>query len=221
MKQFLALILLSILFIAPAENSQAAAPPALEKHRGINDLFQRSPKEELEQSLDIEIQEKDPELTEKLVARYFDNCMSQPSKNPTSADIKEYLCLCTAQQIEQQIAPADIALMFTKTPEGEFQRQRVIGEIYVPCLKKPLNILTTQKCTKNPEMREKYTKYQAVCQCVSDQASAFVIKNKKIPSVRSNPNLEDLLHQFMRDAPFRTRQYQVERSCSWKYEKGL
>ena len=117
----------------------------LQQERGYFDLFNATTKERTARKLaelEGDISPGAKISVDSLVERFINNCFTQTAKNPqTDEKIKEFMCLCSAANVVEDMEPEDIRTMFSDDDEARFQQERMLGLSVIPCMKKPLNHL--------------------------------------------------------------------------------
>lgn len=113
-----------------------------------------------------------PKDKTSLANQYYANCMAKDHPIMTG-ETKKALCACTSARISQEMAIADIQLLFENTPEGQHQRDRVLAYIYLPCMQQPSYDLILDNCVKTLEQTPGLTGAYNICQCLAHEMSQY------------------------------------------------
>lgn len=119
-----------------------------------------------------------PMVDEATAQRYYQNCLAQKSGDSALQErSQEQLCNCTAHKLTQVMSIEQMQTMITNTPEGAAQRDRMIAEIYVPCMQYPVQDLVYANCASEPLLRNSLKNHHDVCACLAEGMGSYVAKN--------------------------------------------
>lgn len=154
--------------------------------------------------------------------RYYGNCMEK--KHPIlKGENLQYLCACSAARIMKSMTPEQAAVMGTDTPEGLEQRNNMMLNVYVPCMKAPVEALLYQGCTSDPNTRKSIKNIKEVCGCtaktmsehIQDKAPAYIAE-----SLRVNPLSTDPMAAFLNSPEYLQKAQTNLMGCLQTHELG-
>lgn len=153
--------------------------------------------------------------------RYYANCMAK--KNPIlgPAELKQ-LCACSAANLVQDMTVENIRTMNEPTAEGLLQRNRMILNVYTPCIQYPARALIMDSCRKNPQVRA-LPGYERLCGCVSENMGQYVRKEAPAAIAKSlevNPQDTDPLRAMLESPEFDQASRSYLTSCIVQYQNA-
>ncbi len=188
------------------------------------------PDNDLERALDLNDKDKpqntDPKVAGKNLAnQYYKNCLKQPA-GIMSADSHKALCGCTAAQMVETMSVDEIQTMFTQTKEGNFQRQRMMALVYIPCMEYPVEDMVVNHCMSQPEVTKGLKKAREVCGCLGNDMGKFVVKaggvmaKEEMIKDAQNMNVQQMLADLMSSKIFAQKSKTSITTCMQKHELG-
>lgn len=215
----LLLSLLLLLFFVQSADAQTEL--GVQKQKGFHDLFKITKEEELETFLGIETEEDNKEISKRLSQRFFTSCMQHDKDSAVDKKIKEFLCLCSSTRMPEQMSTEEIQAMFTQTPEGQFQRERMLGLIVTACMEKPARYMSYEKCFYDPLIGKKFKrKADEICGCMADRMSTHVTKQGSALDFSRNYSIDELLVRFLTNAAYNSKYRTSREPCVWKHQYG-
>jgi hypothetical protein len=159
--------------------------------------------------------------------KYYNNCMAAPEQPGMLPESKKALCACTASKMTQAMTEDEIKTMFSETPEGAYQRDRMTLLVYVPCMEAPTRDLIYNHCVGNMLIRRGLKKYHEVCNCLGENMGKYAAENggriaDEALRNRTNNNLnaKQLLNEFMESPAFQQQSQYYVTTCTQKHEFG-
>ena len=141
----------------------------------------------------------------KLTARnYYDNCKNKSDPNITPITQK-LLCACTAVQLFKNMSVGDVDSMALQNQAGRLALNKMIIDVYAPCMKHPAKELYYQNCITNPETQNLTKNPEKTCSCMSSNIASYLSTRgvdvfQKI--LRENPNITDPMAALSNDKTF-------------------
>lgn len=135
---------------------------------------------------------------------YFQSCVAQPAQQ-FSADSQKIFCACTAARMTQFYSMED--MQNSMNPDPNIARpayNKMITEIYAPCMETPSYEYYYKACISNPDT-PKYGDPQRVCQCLAGKVAAHLkYSGPKVFAelLQRNPNLTDPMAALESDPSF-------------------
>jgi hypothetical protein len=145
-----------------------------------------------------ELDEIDPQMKE-FANGYYGNCMTKQNSIVQGENLK-YLCACSAARIMKSMTVEEAKLIGADSPEGQEQRNHVMLNVYVPCMKAPVEALLYKGCTNDPNTQKSIKNLKEVCGCtaktmsdhIQEKAPAYIAESLKL-----NPFAKDPLATFL------------------------
>ncbi|MGQ0527803.1 MAG: hypothetical protein ACT4OY_07245 [Alphaproteobacteria bacterium] len=106
---------------------------------------------------------------------YYANCITK--KHPMlDEDSQKKLCACTAGKFMQSMTLDEVRTMQDNTAEGQLNRNKMVMQVYTPCIEFPAYALVHTSCVNNPQVKA-FQGYQGICNCVSSNMALYVRDN--------------------------------------------
>lgn len=187
-------------------------------------------KKTIDQELDIEQEKRQTQGTNSLTGKelanaYYKNCIKTPPGIMKISSLNA-LCGCTAAEITNVMSVNEIRTMYENTPEGEFQRQRMMALVYVPCMKFPVSDMVSNNCLGQKAIREGLKKPVKVCNCLGNTMGDYVAEHgayharNALKDPEAGIDVQALLNKLMESAPFQDKSKQTIERCMQKHELG-
>lgn len=160
--------------------------------------------------------EEKPKSIKELSNDYFKNCTAQKHHILKNEELKLF-CGCTAANMSEIMSPEEVQLMSTDTPEGQFQRNRMMLLVYTPCIEFPTRALIMNSCTQQAMLKRPIK----TCECIADGMAEFV--KERAPSVVENAvkrNIKDLdpLRSLLESRGYKSQERYYLTTCLSQHE---
>lgn len=146
------------------------------------------------------------QVSKETANEYFNNCVKAASpQQPVSVKTQEMLCACTAARLTQFFSMEDMKTMTGSDPtSARIAYNKMIIDIYAPCMEEPTREYYTGVCTSNPDT-VKYGDPQKICPCMAGKIAAHMAVRgqeefRKLLS--RDPNIVDPMAALLGDAEF-------------------
>ncbi len=153
---------------------------------------------------------------------YYANCKKQ--KHPVlKGEALEMLCGCTSAKIPDVMTVTQMEATQYDTPEGLKQRNRVLSDVYTPCIHYPAQALIFDQCVNNPQVSSSMKKYKHVCKCLADNMAGFMKENAPATidqALKDNPENLDPLRALLESPTFNEASQVHMKACVMKHELG-
>ena len=129
------------------------------------------------------------------------------------------LCACTAANIPDGMSAQDISVFQDNSPAGQQARQRMMLNVYAPCLQYPARAITNYNCMNTPELQGRVNNVPALCGCVADGIGQYIAANGPAvmrQSLARDPNTLDPLQALVNSNEFNQRSQSILMSCITK-----
>lgn len=147
---------------------------------------------------------------------YYLNCKKQ-NQNALKPDTQELLCSCSAANLQAgKMSIAEIKQMRENTPVGQEMRNKMLVEIYAPCIEFPTHDLIKGSCLSDPKIKVATKNPAALCGCMADKVSRHLADNAQEiirSELEKNPNNLDPLGIFLNSATYEQQSRQALMAC--------
>ena len=147
---------------------------------------------------------------------YYQNCVSRDDKR-MSDSAQDLLCTCTAAKTQEKMSVEEIFAMKKEPGPGRIEYDKMLKEVYAPCMQFPIEETLYHECTNDREIKEFMLRdVSKLCRCTSKRAAEYVdAEGSYIMSylLRNTPNIVDPLNYILGDSSFRKHAYQYLYSC--------
>lgn len=143
-------------------------------------------------------------VTKETANAYFNNCLQQPAQG-MSAETKQYMCACTAAKMQESMTVEDIRTMPQQSAAGRLATNKMIIEVYAPCIEYPARDHYYLTCMNNPQSKNYTKNVQGMCSCLGTQVATYLKQNAKSELSRilkRTPNITDPMAALTNDPAF-------------------
>lgn len=143
-------------------------------------------------------------VTKETANAYFSNCLQQPSPG-MSDQTKQYMCACTAAQMQKSMTVEDIRTMAQQSAAGRLATNKMITEVYAPCIEYPARDHYYLNCMNDPKTKNYTSNVQGMCTCLASQVAGYLKQNAKSEFTRilsRTPNITDPMSALTNDPAF-------------------
>jgi len=155
--------------------------------------------------------------TQKAFAEaYFQNCMTQQT-DMLSPDSQELLCACSSANLQAgKMSVAEISLMQDNSAQGQRMRNKMLTEIYAPCIEYPTHDLILKNCLSDPKVEAVTGNGSKICGCMAGKVSRHLAANAQDiirAELAKNPNNMDPLGIFLNSAAYEQEAQKALMAC--------
>lgn len=162
-----------------------------------------------------------PAMAQTAVSReaanaYYQNCMAKD--DPRMTDLaQEGLCSCTAARMMTALTMEDIAAMTPEPGLGRIPFNKMLTEVYGPCMQYPVEDQLNKECMNDTKVNQFALRDQgALCRCMAGRSGQLLSTEGAVimrDVLARNPNLADPMDAILSNASFRQRAYENLYSC--------
>ena len=141
---------------------------------------------------------------------YFGNCMDLRDER-MSEETQAIFCECTSLQMQQNISVEEIQAMRGNDQRARNVINKVMLNVYAPCMEFPVRDLIYNKCREN-----KFQASQNICSCLSEEMGKFTATSAKASLgnvLASNPNITDPMGPILESPEFVNHEKRTALSC--------
>jgi hypothetical protein len=149
-------------------------------------------------------------VPKEMANQYFSNCVQSSAKTEQrfSPQAQQMLCACTAARLTQFFSVEDMQTMAnTSDPNARIAFNKMLINIYAPCMKEPMREYHYAQCISNPQTGRLTNNPQKMCACAADQLGIQmeVYGSQMFEKILSqNPTIEDPMGAVYSDPEFQT-----------------
>ena len=135
---------------------------------------------------------------------YYNKCVSNQDPN-MGAETQKLLCACTAVQMQKNMTTQDVQAMSKQDQSGRLATNKMLVDVYAPCMQHPAKELYHQNCISNPETQKIAQNPAKTCTCMSTKIANYL--SSRGPDVfrkilTDSPNVTDPMSALANDATF-------------------
>ncbi len=143
-------------------------------------------------------------ISEQMANSYYDNCLGQQADG-ISQKSKEFMCACTAAKMMDNMQVEDIQAMSQQNQAGRNATNKMLVDVYAPCIEYPAYDHYYNTCITNPETAKMTSNTKRTCSCLADQVAGYLQKNAQTvfkDILMRNPNIIDPMGALTSDSRF-------------------
>ncbi len=147
---------------------------------------------------------------------YYANCMAKGDPRLT-AESHEALCACTAAAMQKSMTVEDVQEMNASTPESRDKLNKMLTEVYAPCMSYPVQDLVTAQCQQDEKIKLMGLKDMGgLCSCMGKRTGDwFSTAGRSLMAevLKANPTITDPVGPVMESKAFQQQAYQNLMTC--------
>lgn len=149
-------------------------------------------------------------VPKEMANKYFNNCVqsSAQTEQRFSPQAQQMFCACTAARMTQFFSIQDMQTMTnTSDPNSRLAFNKILVNIYAPCMKEPMREYHYAQCIGNPQTAQLTNDPQKMCGCAAEQLGIQmeVYGSQMFEKIlQRNPTIEDPMSAIYSDPEFQT-----------------
>jgi|GEM_PF-795651 len=155
------------------------------------------------------------DITPELTKAYYDSCMGARDQRMSRAS-QDFLCSCTAEKMMETMSVEDIRSMGQENQEGRNMLNRVLLDVYAPCMSAPLAEMVSNECMLEGEMNAKGMHKIDLCHCIGEKTGAWFSgsgRDLMADVLKKNPNITDPVGPIMNSTQFKKESFANMQAC--------
>lgn len=163
---------------------------------------------------------KTPESIDAFAEKYYNTCMSKKD-DVLKGKPQKMLCACSSANMAEKMTVEEVRAMATDTAEGLRQRNRMLLEVYAPCMEYPTQALLNHRCLNDPNMKASITNTEEVCGCLADNIAQYVKANGPqtlAKALKDDPKNLDPMASLMNSPEFQHQSQTVLMNCITQHQ---
>ncbi len=144
------------------------------------------------------------EISDATANKYYQNCLQGQAPN-VSETTKQTLCACTAAQMKTGFTMEDMQAMSKKDEAARLAVNKMIVNVYAPCIQYPAHDYYYNVCVTNPQTAGLSKNPQALCGCLAQKVSGYLSQNSQQifrDILTRNPYITDPMGALTSDPQF-------------------
>lgn len=148
---------------------------------------------------------------------YYANCLDKRDERMTE-DSQKAMCACTAAKMMESMTVEDMTVMSSDTPDSRLMLNKMLIEVYAPCMSFPVQDLVETQCLNDEKVATigfRQTK-KSLCHCMAEKTGQwFTTRGKYLmfELLQKNPNITDPISPVMESKSFKEESYSNLRAC--------
>lgn len=134
---------------------------------------------------------------------YYENCSAQ-SDPRFSADTQKLFCACTAVKLMENYTIEDMQATTRQDASARDATNKMITEVYAPCIRYPAKEYHFQTCTNDPKTKL-LGNPQKICACSAEKVAEHLQENAQSMLsgiLRRDPKIMDPMQALYNDKSF-------------------
>lgn len=160
-------------------------------------------------------------ITEDMANGYYERCIAGQSPI-MSEESQKSMCACTSAYMMENLVVEDIQAMAGQDQQARVALNKMITEVYAPCMSDPVQDLFWTRCMEDDKIDSfgLSVTQEELCSCVATQTGEWyegMGRELMKKALMLNPNLEDLAEPMMRSTAFQKASYEILMQCVQSY----
>ena len=143
-------------------------------------------------------------ITKEMATAYFKNCVLKDG-GIISASSQKKLCACTSARMVDAFTLEDMRDMGGNDQKARDAINKMIVNVYAPCIKAPAQDYYRSVCMNNPDTKKLTSNTEPLCSCMAYEVASFLEKNSAAlfqDILARNPNVTDPMQALTSDPQF-------------------
>jgi len=160
-------------------------------------------------------------ISKQTANTFFNICVGK--KDPRmSKDTMQAFCSCTAAKYFESMTLEEVKAMYGTTSDAKLMQNKLLIEVYAPCISYPVQDFVTGSCLENPQLKMlnlKNPTHKELCQCISKRTGDWLSKRGRTlmqELLNKNPDITDPVTPIMNSQEFNDQSQKYLRECMAK-----
>ena len=148
---------------------------------------------------------------------FFASCLNRQDPR-MSPDTQEAMCACNAAMIMQNMTVEEVQTMKEQTQAGRDMLNKMLLEVYTPCINYPVHDLVEAECLRNENIDKAGIAMPKaeICGCTAKKMSEWFAKDGGAlmrTILEKQPNIYDPIEPVMNSKAFKSQSYSIMIAC--------
>ncbi|MCB9991717.1 MAG: hypothetical protein H6867_10190 [Rhodospirillales bacterium] len=133
-----------------------------------------------------------------------------------SPETQDAMCACNAAMMVEHMSVEDVMTMKEQSQAGRDMLNKMLLEVYTPCINYPVQDLVQAECMRNPNMARAGGSLEQVCACAAEKTAQWFAKDGKTlmrQILERTPNILDPIEPIMESRDFKGASYSNMMAC--------
>lgn len=142
--------------------------------------------------------------------QYYQSCLTKTDPRITKPT-QDIFCQCTASFMKKNMSVEDVQAMAKQDQTGRNALNKMLTQVYAPCMEFPVRDWVYQKCTQDAFQAGKQ-----ICSCMSDNMAKYVREraSQDLPTIlANNPNLTDPMEAIVNSQSYEQAEKRIVLGC--------
>ena len=151
-------------------------------------------------------------ITPQIAQTYYQQCLMAPSNPPLSPSTRDIFCQCTAMFVQKNISYEEMGLANQATPAGHAVQQKILLQVYAPCMEFPVRELIQGECSANQALAAQ----PHICPCVSKNMAKYTAQSAQqnlAGLMKAGQNLGDPMNALLDSPAYQQAQQDIAMKC--------
>lgn len=148
---------------------------------------------------------------------YYENCTSKqdPRMSPQS---QQAMCACTSVKMMENLSVQDIAVMGQNNQAGRNMLNKMMLDVYAPCMQYPVEDMISVSCLKDDKIDKMNLRMDKnkLCSCMAKRTGIWFQESGRdlmANLLAVNPNITDPISPVVDSAEFQKASYHSLTTC--------
>lgn len=144
-------------------------------------------------------------ISKEQTNQYYAACAAQTDPR-FSKDTQKLFCACTAARYQQALTVEDVQIMGGQTQAARDAMNKMIVNVYAPCMQYPTRDYHYQTCISNPKVKI-LGNPQKVCECSANEVAQYIGENGQAlfaEILKTSPNITDPMQAIYNSEKFQS-----------------
>jgi len=156
-------------------------------------------------------------MSKEQANNYYASCKAKQDPR-MSTPAQDAFCACTSVKMMEAMSVEDVQTMAGNDQAGRNALNKMLIDVYAPCMSYPVEELVGAKCYNDPKLGALGLKKskEKICDCVGQKTAAwFVDEGRDLMRnvLAQNPNIFDPIDPVMESAAFKSQSYENMMHC--------
>lgn len=157
-------------------------------------------------------------ITDETSNAFFNSCVQKRDERMTEQNQTKF-CACSAAKMQENMSLEETRAMFQPGQQGRLMLNKMLTEVYAPCMNFPVQDLITANCMNDPKVASfsKDNNPAPLCTCMGKETGNWFAANGPQLLARilaDNPNVTDPITPVMESNVVKQQSFKFLMRCS-------
>lgn len=156
-------------------------------------------------------------INKDMANAYYENCVAKQDPRMTP-DSQQGMCACTSVKMMEALTAEDIAVMGQNDQTGRNMLNKMLLDVYAPCMQYPVEDMVTASCLNDDKIDMMGLKMDRnkLCGCMAEKTGAwFSDSGRELMAelIAADPNITDPISPVIDSRAFKEASYDSLVAC--------